>query len=233
MPLRRIPLNHMMNLRDLGGYAAGDGRTTQFGRLLRGDAPCNLSEEELRYLTELGVRTAIDLRSYEETQQRPCSLKDQTGITYHNIPFSVGNRSPKTREEVPRIYWEIAEDFPAMSEIMQVMANSETAVLFFCTAGKDRTGVVAAILLLLAGVDRSNILADYQVSYTYIRSMIRELLQKEPARPSFTGRSDMEYMDVFLDRFESSFGTAEAYLQKIGLTPWEIDRLCSKLTNEP
>lgn len=230
MPMRRIPLAHMMNLRDLGGYAAQDGKTTLFGRLLRSDAPIGLPSEEIRVLTDLGIRTAIDLRSEEETQRRPCSLKDTAGIAYIPIPFVVGSRSPKTREEVPEIYLEIAADFPAMRQIMCTISHAEGTVLFFCAAGKDRTGVVAALLLLLAGVERNDILADYQVSYTYIRSMIADLLKKEPERPPFTGHSDMEYMDAFLDRFEAVYGLVSDYLRTIGLTWEEIELLCMKLT---
>ena len=232
MPMRRIPLAHMMNLRDLGGYVVQDGKTTQFGRFLRGDAPTGLPPEEIQALTDLGIRTAVDLRSEEETRKHPCSLKDAAGIAYIPIPFAVGNRSPKTREEVPEIYMEIAADFPAMRQIMRAISHAEGTVLFFCAAGKDRTGVVAALLLLLAGVGRNDILADYQVSYTYIRSRIADLLKKEPERPPFTGRSDMEYMDAFLDRFEAVYGSASDYLQTIGLTPGEVELLRMKLTAE-
>lgn len=229
MPTRRLALAHVMNMRDLGGYDIQNGKATFFGRLIRSDAPCGLEKEEVMFLIDFGVRTVLDMRSAVEVEKRPCSLKGITCITYHHYPFAVGNRLPKSQEEVPLIYWEMVADYSAMKNIMRTIAYAKTAVVFCCTAGKDRTGVVAAVLLLLAGVSRNDILADYQVSYTYIRKQIMDLRKREPGLPPFTGRSNIEYMDSLLDHFESVFGTAQHYLNTIGLSQEEIELLRDKL----
>jgi protein-tyrosine phosphatase len=232
VPIRRLPLENVKNMRDLGGYSTQSGKTTQFGRLFRSDAPTALSEKEVRILLDLGVCAAVDLRSGEETEKRPSALKEVAQITYFHCPMAIGNRTPKSKEEVPSLYWEIVADYPAMNLIMRIIANQTGAVIFHCTSGKDRTGIVSAILLLLTGVSRSDILADYQVSYTYVREDIRALLEREPERPPFTGLSDIEYMDKLLDRFEAVYGTAAHYLKEIGLSRDEIHRLENKLIDE-
>lgn len=76
MSIRRLPLKNVKNMRDLGGYSTQSDKTTQFGRLLRSDAPTMLSENEIKYLLDFGVSAIIDMRSSEETAKRPCALKD-------------------------------------------------------------------------------------------------------------------------------------------------------------
>lgn len=229
MQMRRIELAHTMNTRDLGGYPLENSGATRFGRVLRSDAPCELTPEEVRYLKEFGVHTAIDLRSPAEAEYRPCSLQSTDGVIYRHIPFAVGNRTPASREEVPLLYWEIVTDYSAMRQIMKSIAEEPETVLFFCSAGKDRTGVAAALLLLHAGVAREDILADYQISYTYIRPVIEAIRAKNPELPSFFGRSDMEYMDALLDRFQEVYGSSDRYFEEIGLTEQERKFLKQKL----
>ena len=229
MKMRRIKLVHTMNTRDLGGYPLGSSGATRFGRILRSDAPCELVPEEVQYLKEFGVRTAIDLRSPAEAEYRPCSLQNTDGISYRHIPFAIGNRTPVSAEEVPLLYWKIVTDYSAMSRIMKSIAEEPETVLFFCSAGKDTTGVVAALLLLHTGVAREDILADYQISYTYIRPVIEAIRAKDQKLPSFYGRSDMEYMDALLDRFQEVYGSSEHYFEEIGLTEQERAILKQKL----
>nr|WP_319487415.1 tyrosine-protein phosphatase [uncultured Caproiciproducens sp.] len=232
MLMRRIPLKKAKNMRDLGGYWTQSGKITQFGRLIRSDAPVLLSDDEIQYLIDFGVSAVVDMRSDDEVMKKPCSLNRAKKICYFHCPMAVGNRSPKSQSEVPNLYWEMITDYSAMNRILSFIARQRGAVIFHCTAGKDRTGVVAAVLLLLAGVPRSDILADYQVSYTYIREDIRALLAREPDRPAFTGRSDPEYMEELLNRFENVYGTVYRYLQEINLPNDEIQRLQSKLIGE-
>ena len=81
----------------------------------------------------------------------------------------------------------------------------------------------------MAGVAKADIVADYQVSYTYIQPLIEAMRGDHPDRPAFIGRSNLEYMEAFLDRFQKTFGTVEEYLRGIGLTGEEIEALRAKL----
>ncbi len=226
---RRIPLSSTVNTRDLGGYGTEDGKTTKFGRVLRSEVPLVLNAEDIALLSVLGIETAIDLRSCDETIIKPSAFAHNSQFQYYSCPFRMGNRHPLSRDEIPELYGEILADFAAMRSIMRNIANQEGGVLFHCAFGKDRTGIVAAVMLLISHVKLSDILADYQVSYTYLRFLVRELHESHPELPRFIGRSDMEDMEITLEHFVSQYGDAETYLQTIGLTPNEIYVLQNKL----
>lgn len=229
MPAKRIPLSSTLNTRDLGGYPGTGGKATQFGRIIRSDAPIDLNADDFAVLNRLGVTAAIDFRSNAEIKREPSAFEHAADFDYYHFPFAIGNRDPGSKDGVPPLYAKIIADIPIMRQIMQIIARQEGGILIHCAAGKDRTGVVSALLLLTAGVGVSDILADYQVSYTYIRLKVREGLRQHPERPSYEGRSDMEYMEKTLDRFFQTYSDVTDYLQKIGLNPDEIASLKDKL----
>ncbi|MDD9149909.1 MULTISPECIES: tyrosine-protein phosphatase [unclassified Sporolactobacillus] len=229
MPIRRILLSSTLNTRDLGGYPAADGRATQFGRIIRSDAPLALTSDDRILLKQLGVTAAIDFRSDREIVSDVSAFEQAPDFDYYHCPFAIGNRDPGSKEGVPPLYAEIMTDIPVMQRIMRIIAGQRGGVLIHCAAGKDRTGVVSALLLLTAGVSVSDILSDYQVSYTYLRLKIRKGLKEHPERPSYYGRSDMEYMEKTLDHFFETYGNVTNYLQTIDLNPVEISALREKL----
>lgn len=231
---RRLPFGAMMNLRDIGGYPAANGAATVFGRFLRGDAPSRVSDAEADALRGMGVTTVIDLRSDDETQRTPSALQGREGFDTRHIGlirqegFDI---LPSREEDVPGMYIGMADNHAAMRGVMRAMAGAPSGVLFHCTAGKDRTGVTAALLLLLAGVSETDIVADYQVSYTYIRPMILAMKAKHADMPAFLGHSKPEYMEGFLAGFAAQYGTAERYLSAIGLGGAEIAAIRGKLVS--
>jgi protein-tyrosine phosphatase len=124
------------------------------------------------------------------------------------------------------------------------MARSQGACLFFCFAGKDRTGVIAALLLMLAQVDTDDVAADYQVTYTYIRGIgtlfsadndigkrpafLADKDKTLPARPEELRRTEPEWLQPFMD-YVQGFGGAERYLSHLGLSHDEITRLRDRI----
>lgn len=229
MQTRRIPLSCTVNTRDLGGYPTNDGRITAFGKIIRSDAPESFSQEDLTLLKNFGVTTALDFRSKPETERMPSAFEQSADFDYFHCPFAFGNRNPASKAEVPLLYAEMLADFPAIKRILSIIIRQKGSVFIHCYVGKDRTGVIAALLLLIAGVSVSDILADYQVSYTYLRLRMRELLHEHPELPDFTGRSDMAYMEATLDNFFKKYGNVQDYLQKVGLQPDEVTALKNKL----
>lgn len=226
--LRRIPLGTMHNLRDLGGYAAAGEKVTAWERLLRGDVPRGLSEADVDWLLDRDVTTVIDLRSTEETAHRPDELKFLPGFFYHHHPL-LGSRPPSHEEEVGTLYFRMMDGKETMAAVLRLIAHAPGGVLFHCTAGKDRTGCVAALLLGLAGVEQSDILADYQVSETYIMPVIRRMAERIPDMAAWMGRSKREYMETCLNLLLEKYGSVTGYLLEAGLTDEEVGLLRDKL----
>ena len=159
---RRIVLGKMLNLRDLGGYPAAEGRTTRWGVLLRGDNPMGLSDGDAAWLLGHGFTTIIDLRSPAEQEFLPDELANRPGFSYHFIPMSGGEKLPNEEELIGLGYFRTLERKEIVREVLETIADAPGGVLFHCMAGKDRTGCIAALLLTLAGVDRLDILALLQ-----------------------------------------------------------------------
>lgn len=224
---KRINLGATMNLRDLGGYPTADGRVTAWGRNFRSACPQGLSDADIDYAKNtLGITTVVDLRSVGETERQPCGFAGVDGIDYHNIPlfdkYSADDFGGKS-------YYLIAEHVPSMSEMFRVIANARGSVLFHCTAGKDRTGTTAALLLMLAGVEGVDIVADYQVSRTYIDPIIQQLRDEYPDLPQHVGETPVGYIHEFLDRFRERWGSVERYFDYLGLSADEVEKLRKRM----
>lgn len=227
--MKRYAFDHVCNLRDLGGYPAAGGKTTKYKRFLRCDAPIRLSDAELDTLRAMDVTTIIDLRAGQEIEDNPCAMKEQEGFHYHHLPAYLSRDFPELEEDIPKLYFDMIDERNAMRAIMRAIAAAPGGVLYHCSAGKDRTGVVSALLLSLVGVSRGDILADYQVSYTYLRKTIQRMHERVSGLPLFIGFSKIEYMDGFLDLLEENYHSAEEYLLTIGLTDQELSAIKEKL----
>ena len=229
---RRIVLGKMLNLRDLGGYPTAEGRTTRWGTLLRGDNPMGLSDADAAWLLERGFTTVIDLRSPAERDHLPDELENRPGFSYHFIPMSGGEKLPNEEELIGLGYFRTLERKEIVRTVLETIAKAPGGVLFHCMAGKDRTGCIAALLLTLAGVDKLDILADYQVSELYIRPVIRWMRETRENLPAYVGSSKPKYLEDCLDRLEGAYGSVMDYLRAAGLTEDTLNKLKDKLLEE-
>lgn len=169
---RRLPLEMVQNARDLGGYPLLEGGATRRGAFLRSSALDDASQGDLDFLKDYGVTTVIDLRREREVKTFADKLvKIQDSFDYHHVSLAKG---PMRDEEIEDIlsgkitvgenYYGLIDNFKAVKEIFEIMARSEGVILYNCQEGKDRTGIISMILLGLAGVERRDIIADYEVS---------------------------------------------------------------------
>ena len=228
--LRHIPLGRMYNLRDLGGYPVSGSGETLWEKLLRGDNPEHLTEEDLRWLLDRDITTVVDLRSEAETRRKPDQLASHPDFHYFHCPLlSEGDGMPNLETDVGQGYFRMLDGSDLVARAMRTVACAPAGVLFHCTAGKDRTGLMAALLLGLAGVERADLLADYQVSETYLAGIIRQIKTKVPTLPAFAGASKAEYLSDCLDLLEEKYGSVSGYLRAIGLTEEELTALRGKL----
>ena len=139
-------------------------------RFIRSDVPAALDQSEIQWLKEQNVFTIIDLRDEFEQQSKPCPLKYGRSFDYFTMPVTGGNNIPERPQLVAPSYIAMCDD--KMEMIIDKMIYSYSNVLFFCNAGKDRTGVVSAILLYTLGYDDEYIVNDYMRSAADLKDVL-------------------------------------------------------------
>lgn len=170
-------------------------------RYIRSDVPDRLSEADIDWLLAHDVRTVVDLRALNEAQKRPCPLEEHPAFAYYHMPVSTGDIVPLCVEDVPRSYMAMADE--KMDEIIRLVENASTNVLYFCNAGKDRTGVLSALLLRRMGAPRREIVENYLITAENLREMLAEFVAKRPELSLHVVTPRAWYMETFLDRIEA------------------------------
>jgi len=226
----RFDFDTVFNLRDLGGYATGDGRTVRSGVLFRADGLFRLAGEDVARFAELGVRAVLDLRRPDELVSDG-RIPDLPDLVYRNVSLQ---QAPWTSmlvrpEDMPGYladrYTEMADEAlesGAMGEALRFLVTEPGPTVFHCMAGKDRTGVIAAVVLSLMGVADEVIAADYAASaYSEEKYLAwRALVRPDQPRPgSPRNPCPAEAMQTFLTRLRGTHGSVVAYAEQAGLTP--------------
>ena len=231
---RRIPLEGCVNLRDLGGYATAGGRTVKWRRIFRSDSLSDLTESDVQTVIEgLGVRSVVDLRSNSGAVNDGRGLLALSGISYHQFPLLErrGFLPPTSGEEVEtrltEMYrWVLFNAGTLVAQAFTTLAQPvNQPALFHCSAGKDRTGVLAATILDVLGVSREDIVDDFLKTNEVIDGILARL-QKMSGFESSTREGIMAprvAIESYLDAMESEFGGAQAYLLHHGVQRSTID----------
>ncbi len=147
-------------------------------RYIRSDAPLSLNEEEIQWLLEQNITTLVDLRSAKELELKPCPLQKRKEFTYYHLPVTGGGDTPKSREHLHQTYAGMVDG--QMEIILDTICNADSNVLYFCTAGKDRTGVVSALLLKRLGASEEVIVEDYMRSKENLMDMLTSYVEVHP-----------------------------------------------------
>jgi protein tyrosine/serine phosphatase len=224
---RWIELDGAVNVRDLGGLPTEDGRTTRPGVVLRSDNLQGLSDKDVRRLVgDLGLRTVLDLRTPAEVEGEGPGPLVVEGLRHVNLDLIPGwdpqgdNRDrivpheKREKNDLSHFYLGyLDEAADAVVQALSVLADDATGTaVVHCAAGKDRTGVVCALALLCAGVQRHEIVADYALTGERIKQ-IRDRLAASPTyaedmkhRPLDDMRPHALSMRHFLDRLDERGG---------------------------
>ncbi len=165
-------------------------------RYIRSDVPEKLTEAEIRWLLDNHVTTAVDLRSEEEIAQRPCCLAGRSGFRYVHLPVTGGGDTPRSLEHLYAVYRQMADE--QMEKIVDTIMNAASNVLYFCTAGKDRTGVVSAIILKRLGYSDGVIIDDYMASKDNLLEMLTAYTSAHPEVDLAIITPHRENMEQFL-----------------------------------
>lgn len=232
---RELVFPHLLNIRDLGGCRTRDGQETRWRSLLRADDLCRLTPGGEQYLFDYGVRTVIDLRWPVDAETHPNFLHEATGpITHHAISllgdnFDAWRAVPDRSKE--QFNCLVLEHFQSeLRTILQVIAAAPPGgVLFHCVSGKDRTGLVAALLLTLVDVEVETIIADYGLSTKNLREPYLAAYPTQPDAVLERVRCPPEQIHNMLTYIENRHGNVTRYLHAIGLHHNEVVRLQARL----
>jgi len=234
--VNRLPLKSLYNTRELGGYFTNENKMTQYKRFLRSDAFSSIDDGDKEYLLDYGVRVVIDLRDTFETKKKPNAFENETGVAYYNIQLRGDEDvvADPSNIDMQLMYYDLIDNSKNMGLIFKTMAKDadKGIIAFHCTAGKDRAGLVAAILFMLAGVDKRDIIANYQVSHTYIAPIIGDLFRIYPNYPMHVMQSNPEWISNAVDHITDGYGGIKEYLISRGVTIEEIERIKHKMTDE-
>lgn len=236
---RELIFPHLLNIRDLGGCRTRDGQETRWRSLVRADDLCRLTPGGEQYLFDYGVRTVIDLRWPVDAETHPNFLHEATGPIAHHAISLLGD-SLDTWRAVPDRSKEqfnclVLEYFQSeLRTVLQVIAAAPPGgVLFHCVSGKDRTGVVAALLQALVDVEVETIIEDYGLSTKNLREPYLAAYPTQPDGVLERVRCPPEQIHNMLTYLTDRYGDTTRYLYAIGLSRNEIIRLKERLLSEP
>jgi protein-tyrosine phosphatase len=244
---RFVPLDGAFNFRDLGGLPTRDGGTTRPGVMFRSDALHHLVPGDVERLTELGMRTVIDLRSAVELERTGRGPLEDTDMQWLHAPLSHGDAAagrvlpPALAEgDLGRHYVNsLAERTETLAAVIEHLATrANLPAVFHCTAGKDRTGMVAALVLSLVGVPDDVIVHDYTLTddrMVFVMERIRASGDfPEPVTPMLerVGRAEAASMETFLAAVRATHGDAEGWARDAGLSGDTITALHAVLVSD-
>ena len=223
-PTRSLPFTGVTNFRDLGGYTGHGGLPVRWRRLFRSDHLAGLTPQDQALLAELGVARAVDFRGQAESAAHAYALP---GVAYHPLAIepTVIQRAldlqrtgrQLTAQDAVGLMQEtylgfVHDNAPRFAELFRLLLASDAPTVFHCTAGKDRTGFAAALILLALGVPRDVVMHDYLLT--------NALYQRPPGMGSHAPeevlrvlwRVQEEFLDAALHMVDNDFGGVQPYL---------------------
>jgi protein-tyrosine phosphatase len=233
---RIIALEGAVNFRDLGGYATTDGQRTRWRVLFRADGLSELTEPDLVIMRELGIRTVIDLRTGHELEQSRFDV-DAHPVEFHHFPFIKSLTNVEDFNRAPGFlgaqYREMLEDAAPqiVGALAALAAPDARPAVFHCTAGKDRTGLLSALVLSLLGVPEDTVVADYALSGAAMARLRAKLVVKYPDGKLLIEDSDAilsadpANMIALFAHLKERFGTVTEYATTIGVPDEVVARL--------
>lgn len=241
---RTISFDSVLNFRDLGGYRTKGGRTTAWRRLFRSGELHHMTERDIfRLKEEIGLTSVIDLRSSNLVQLLGVGPLDEVGVKYYSIPFVIIIDSNDDKEkalfkglsnsgEVYSYRIRNKEYGRRIIEALEIIADPKNhPLVFYCNAGKDRSGILAAIILGVLGVADEDIIEDYALTALYMAEFNNRWLNDPRTAddhknlPKYQLTASPESMAVLLSTLKREYGSVRGYLEAQGAKALLFDRL--------
>lgn len=216
--MKLIALEGAYNVRDLGGYTGADGRRVKSGMLFRAGDLNLLTLGDLDKLAACGIRTVVDFRGKDEIAVAPDRLPETVGAI-HQLPIEPGNlvefgrmmqeHGAQVMDEIYRALVRLA--VPQYTEFFRILTQGDPGILFHCSAGKDRTGAGAALILAALGVDHDTIIADYLASNEFLGDKYDAEIAARPELAPLL-RVQQSHIVTALQVIDTEFGGIDNYL---------------------
>jgi protein tyrosine/serine phosphatase len=230
---RIVHLEGVVNFRDLGGLPTSNGRTVRRGRIFRSDVLYRLTPRDMNALGELGIRTVIDLRSRDEVRKYPQSSLNTAGLRQVNVPLISDTHvvADTMLDDYLLVLRNAGEGFRV---IFGLLSRDAYPLVINCFAGKDRTGLVSALILGALGTPNHAIVADYALSE---RHMLRHFNLHRASNdvPAHTGPlpdwlvATPATMAMTLDAIADEWGSVPGYLEANGVSVDDLRRISNAL----
>lgn len=244
-PRRLVRLEAVHNFRDMGGYPTSDGRTTRWRTLFRADGLYRLSGVDLDVVRTLGLRTVVDLRTPRELDERGTFPHDLHPVDFHHISvitrtwdIDEADRFSDAADFLEYAYLTMLDDVPERfgDAFERLAAPGALPAVFHCAAGKDRTGLLAMMLLGSIGVLDDYVVADYGMTEEGMQRM-KEWAQREHPEmyenmnnsPSVFSAAAPEAMRRMLVHVRERHGSVRGLVLSLGVEPASIERLSDAL----
>ena len=241
-PRRLIGLEAVHNFRDLGGYPTASGRSTKWRTLFRSDGLYRLrGADDMSRVRQLGLKSVIDLRTEREQRDQGIFPTDDIEVSFHHLSIVdvtwSDTKTPEFDDEVEFLVWGYRDMLEIGSsrfaDAMHVLAQTDSMpAVFHCAAGKDRTGVLAALLLSSLGVDDAHICADYGLTQDAMQRTIAwskvhrpELAERYANIPKAFLAADPRAMQIVLTELAQQHGSVRNYVREIGVADATVEAL--------
>ena len=239
---RVIDLAGCYNFRDLGGYPTVDGRRVRWQQLYRSDALHLLTAADVaRLCRELRIGDVVDLRSSAEARTDGRGLLERESVRFHHLPLFDGALRSDGDERAAAYTladrYVLLADFAAeaIARVVTVLACAPGPAVYHCAAGKDRTGVISAVVLGTLGVRDEVIVADYAASQENLDAIVERLMASDgyqtmlQALPPDTLHAEPATMVALLDRLRDKYGSVRGYAVAAGVSERTLDRMAERL----
>ena len=237
---RKLPFTGAHNFRDLGGYKTEDGRTVKWGKIYRSDNLHFLTDEDLKYMKRLNIKSVVDFRSVEERESEPNRLNpdmkqlllpikfqpkeldnDSIKNLMKDLTFGDLDSSNLLRDFNIAIVEEFADEYKNF--FRHIIENNAEPFVFHCTAGKDRAGFASAMILTILGVPREKVIEDYLLTNTYVKDHVDDKMLEIEFKTFFRADTDNlrkinlveeRYIQAAFDTIDSKWGGMDRYISE-------------------
>ncbi len=231
---RHLPIEGTHNFRDVGGYPTADGGVTRWGTLFRSDSLHALTDTGHQALIDLGIRSSIDLRDDGEVSERPSRLANDPQLSCVQVPVVGPELFPRTAGGVRSLgeahVWRLENAKASFLRALETLASRSYPAVVNCSAGKDRTGLVMALVLGILDVSPESIIEDYALTKKYAAKLLEPFIEARTAEGvEWILGCAPEDMEQALDHLDRRYGGAEGYVREIGLSEEAVGAIRSAL----